>query len=208
MRPSLPIEVFAVAEGKLVAGTLCIGITEQNLAHYEQKWLPELLNRRREAPKLRAAGHDIAVVEDAHWDWAKKLLREHRAPLGFRSCALEVAGETEGLMQVELATHRSRANKNLNLAYVDYISIAPWNRPWPGQPPRFRGIGSILLREAVRTSLDAGFRGRIGLHALPGAVTWYRDKLKMKAFGADPDYQELHYFEFTEEQAKSFVTEK
>ena len=116
MRPHLPVEVLAVAERKLVAGTLFFGIGEQNLEHYEQKWLPELLRRQREAAKLRKAGHDIAVVEDAHWDWAKKMLREHRAPLGFRSCALEVADETEGLMQVELATHRSRANRNLNLA--------------------------------------------------------------------------------------------
>ena len=208
MRLSLPIEVVAVAEGELVAGTLFFGIADYNLEHYEQKWLPELLRRRRESLKLRAAGHQIAVVEDAHWDWSKKMLREHRAPLGFRSCALEVENETEGLMQVELATHRCRANKNLNLAYVDYMSIAPWNRPWPGQQPRFRGIGPILLREAVRASLDEGFRGRIGLHALPGAVTWYRDKLKMKSFGADADYQNLHYFEFTEEQAKQFMSEK
>ncbi len=208
MRPSLPIEVFAVADRKLVAATLFFGIADHNLEHYEQKWLPELLRRRREAAKLRKAGHEIAIVEDAHWDWAKKMLREHRAPLGFRSCAVEVAGETEGLMQVELATHRSRANRNLNLAYVDYISIAPWNRPWPEQPQRFKGVGSILLREAIRTSRDEGFHGRIGLHALPGAVTWYRDKLKMKAFGADLDYQGLHYFEFTEEQAKRFIAEK
>jgi hypothetical protein len=208
MRPSLRIEVFAVAEGEPVAATLFFGITDQNLEHYEQEWLPELLRRRRETAKLLKAGHDIAAVEDAHWDWAKKMLREHRAPLGFRSCAVEVAGETEGLMQVELATHRSRVNRNLNLAYVDYISIAPWNRPWPGLVQRFKGIGSILLREAVRTSMDEGFRGRIGLHALPGAVTWYRDKLKMKAFGADRDYQGLHYFEFTEEQAKQFIAGK
>ena len=208
MRPSLPIEVFAVAESKWVAGTLFFGIADYNLEHYEQKWLPELLKRRREALMLRKAGHEIAVVEDAHWDWAKKMLREHRAPLGFRSCALEVAEETEGLMQIELATHRSRANKNLNLAYVDYISIAPGNRPWPGEPQRFKGIGMILLREAIRASVDEGFRGRIGLHALPGAVTWYRDKLKMKAFGADPDYQGLHYFEFSEEQSRRFTDEK
>lgn len=208
MRPSLPIEVFAMAKQEWVAGTLFFGIAEHNLQHYEQKWLPELLKRRREAVKFLKAGQKIGMVEDSHWDWAKKMLREHRAPLGFRSCAVEVESETEGLMQVELATHRSRANKNLNLAYVDYVSIAPWNRPWPEQTPRFKAIGSILLREAIRASMDEGFRGRIGLHALPGAVTWYRDKLKMKAFGADLDYQGLHYFEFTEEQAKRFTDEK
>jgi hypothetical protein len=208
MRPDLPIEVFAVAEQKWFAGTLFYGIADHNLEHYEQKWLPELLSRRRETAKLLKAGHKIAPVEDGHWDWAKKMLREHRAPLGFRSCAVEVNGETEGLMQVELATHRSRASKNLNLAYVDYISIAPWNRPWPGQQQRFKGVGSILLREAIQTSMDEGFRGRIGLHALSGSVTWYRDKLKMEAFGTDPDYQGLNYFEFTEAQAKRFMSEK
>ena len=61
MRPSLPIEVFAVAEQKWVAGTLFFGIAEQNLEHYEQKWLPELLKRRREAVKLRKAGHDAPL---------------------------------------------------------------------------------------------------------------------------------------------------
>lgn len=208
MRRSLTVEVYAVAERKLVAGTLFFGIADRNLQHYEQKWLPELQKRRRETAKLHQAGHEIATVEDAHWDWAKKRLREQRAPLGFSSYAVEVAGETEGLMQLELATHRSRARASLHLVYVDYLSIAPWNRPWPGQPPRFRGIGSILLREAIRTSRDAGFRGRIGLHALPGAVTWYRDKLQMTAFAADPDYQGLHYFEFTEAQARRFLTGK
>jgi hypothetical protein len=149
----------------------------------------------------------MAVVEDSHWDWAKKMLREHRAPLGFRSCAVEVKGETEGLRQVELATHRSRANGNLNMAYVDYISISPWNRSVARATTTVQRHRSILLREAIRTSMDAGFRGRIALHAQPGAVTWYRDKLKMKAFGADQDYQGLHYFEFTDQQAKRFMNE-
>ena len=41
MRQRWPIEVFAVAERKLVAGTLFFGITGKNLEHYEQKWLPD-----------------------------------------------------------------------------------------------------------------------------------------------------------------------
>lgn len=37
MRRSLPVEVFAVAERKLVTGTLFVGIADRNLQHYEQK---------------------------------------------------------------------------------------------------------------------------------------------------------------------------
>ena len=59
MRPGLAIEVFAVAEQKWVAATLFVGIADHNLEHYEQKWLPELLKRRREAAKLLKAGHEI-----------------------------------------------------------------------------------------------------------------------------------------------------
>ena len=72
-----------MADGQWVAGALVSGIAERNLEHYEQKWLPELLRRRREAQKLRATRHEIAVVEDAHWDWSEKMLRERRVPLGF-----------------------------------------------------------------------------------------------------------------------------
>lgn len=58
--------------------------------------------------------------------------------------------------------------------YVDYLESAPWNLKNGVEPPRFLGVGTVLLIEAVRMSADAGFEGRVGLHSLPQAEAFYR----------------------------------
>lgn len=50
-----------------------------------------------------------------------------------------------------------------------------------------------------------GFGGRIGLHSLPQAETFYRDW--MTDFGRDPQHQGLRYFEMSESQPQAFLRE-
>jgi len=38
-----------------------------------------------------------------------------------------------------------------------------------GQPQRFRAVGTRLFEAAVLQSQEEGFRGRLGLHSLPGS---------------------------------------
>lgn len=56
---------------------------------------------------------------------------------------------------------------------------------------------------AIQQSFDEGFGGRIGLHDLPQAKTFYADTLGMTDFGADVTKQNLHYFELTEKLVRS-----
>ena len=63
------------------------------------------------------------------------------------SFAVECNGTTQGLMLIDLGSRRSkiRGEEGLPLVYIDYIAIAPWNRPVLMEEPKYKGIGSVLL---------------------------------------------------------------
>jgi len=117
-------------------------------------------------------------------------------------------GETQGLAQIDL-TKSARGASQLNkpMVYLDYLEVAPWNRPDLGNRPRFQGIGTALLSASVQLSIDEGFKGRTGLHSLPQAESFYR-RWGFTDFGPDPDYQNLAYFELTAVQARTFLEEE
>jgi hypothetical protein len=181
-------------------------IEESNLADVEQRWLPQIAERRKSISS--PADLALANLQDAHWDWRKKV-QERRAYLAYESFALECASVTQGLMLVE-TTHFGRlaAHKGLELVYIEYLATAPWNRHGFTSEPLYKGVGQILLAVAVSLSVDLGFRGRIGLHSLPQSEEWYRTICRMTDLGIDKDYPPgiLHYFEFTEAQASSFIS--
>src|SRR5690606_27231869 len=95
------------------------------------------------------------------------------------------------------------------LVYVDYLEIAPWNLRLPdiGQARRYRGVGGVLLREAILQSLDEGFHGRVGLHSLPQSERFYTD-CGMTGMARDAAKQNLLYFEMTREAATRYMESK
>ena len=93
------------------------------------------------------------------------------------------------------------------LIYVDYLESAPWNLKISGVAPRFIGVGTVLIAEAVHLSLDTGLEGRVGLHSLPQAETFYRSRCGMTDLGRDPRYFDLTYFEFAGQQAIRWLAE-
>ena len=98
---------------------------------------------------------------------------------------------------------RLDADRGQPLIYIDYLETAPrnWDIPEIGHKGAFRGIGSLLLWEAVRQSREEGFHGRIGLHSLPQAEGFYRQACRMTPFGGDAAKQNLLYFELSRQQA-------
>ncbi len=64
----------------------------------------------------------------------------------------------------------------------------------------FHSVGTVLLRTAIQASLDKGFDGRIGLHSLPQADSFYGHQ-GMTNLGPDADYQNLCYFEISADEA-------
>ena len=119
------------------------------------------------------------------------------------------AGVTQGMMLLDTTTERCRieTQRGKNLVYVKLVENAPWNRRELFSPPRYRGVGSTLVRAAVALSQYEEFRGRIGLHSLPQANSFYANTCGMTDLGIDPDpvHQGLRYFEMTPEQAEAFI---
>ncbi len=116
---------------------------------------------------------------------------------------------TQGMMILDTTTKRCRieAQRGKNLVYVRYLENAPWNQKELFDPPRYHGVGSILVRAAIELSRSEDFRGRIGLHALPQSNVFYAKTCEMSDFGVDtdPNYSPMRYFEMTPEQAEAFI---
>ncbi|TPK85695.1 hypothetical protein FJ936_09150 [Mesorhizobium sp. B2-4-13] len=184
--------------GKFEDATLFRGAGQENLAHFETRWRPMLEMRRLEAEQQGLSLHDINA-EDVHWDWGKKVLAAEEDPLILELFVLECGYSTQALMLVRkgglkcLCRHPEDLTNQL--IYVDFLATAPWNRPRLVAQPAYSGCGRILLAAAVSLSFDEEMKGRIGLHALPGAETYYRDKIRMTDLGPDEHYQNLRYFE-------------
>lgn len=196
------IYLLGVADGQPVEAELRDAIEQAQLDDWEQHWRPLVNSRlidliKRNVPQSQ-------WPQSLHWDWKRKMARV-QGLLAFQGFCVVAQGVTQGLMQIDLrqsAREQSQAGKPI--VYVEYLEVAPWNRPDMGTAPRLSGVGSALLAASIATSLDEGFKGRIGLHSLPQADDFYR-KAGMTDLGPDPQYQNLRYFEMTDEQARAFL---
>lgn len=191
-------------KGQLVEAVLIDGVSSDDVERAEAAWQPFLV---QELDKHRRTGNpEIRQLEHSHWDWRKK----HRATEGliaYRMFGVECDGEVQGLMLVSTAGHPCRIDdqKGKEQVYVDFVATAPWNSPMLVEAPRYGLVGRVLIATAVQLSLAEGFRGRIGLHALPQAETFYAQKCGMTDLGKDIKKQGLRYFEMTPVQAAGFL---
>ncbi|NCC62346.1 MAG: GNAT family N-acetyltransferase [Verrucomicrobiae bacterium] len=179
-------------------------ITEKQLADWEAEWVPELLNA---VQRLHRAGVPRQHwPQNRHWDWRRKS-EAFQGMLAYPCFSIVCGGLTQGMMIVDTTMKRCRigSQNGKNLVYIEYVENAPWNRRELYNPPRYRGVGSILVRAAIEISHEYGFKGRIGLHSLPQANSFYANKCGMTDLGADDSYQGLRYFEMTPELADAFV---
>ena len=175
----LPIQV-ETGSGAFVPGLICT-MSQEHLFQIETIW----------------KGMLIALQEpDKAWNWDYKLrLATHEAR--FEAYVVEIDGLAQGVILVETQWHRSQvaAAARPRLVYVEYLAAAPWNRREIEDPPDFVGVGRALMTFSRRRSAALGYEGRVGLHALPTAKGFY-DKLNMPDYGADPEQDELVYFEY------------
>jgi hypothetical protein len=179
------------------------GIDQQNLLDFEREWQPAFA--AQVSSDASAVERIAANAEDAHWDW-RRLAEIGANPLAYGIFAVECAGKTQGLMLVRKGSAFSRHpdHEHADLIYVDRLSTAPWNRPTLTETPLYKGVGQLLVGAAVNLSLDEELGGRIALHSLPGAESFYRDIVGMTDLGADIQKQGLQYFELSSAQAAKF----
>lgn len=204
-----PVALLNGATGVPEDAELLDGITDKQLADWEGAWIPELYEVIK---KLHGAGIPRDQwPQNRHWNWRNKT-QSFQEFLQYPCVSLVCQGMTQGMMIMDdTGLHHCLLPEQVgtSLVYVEYVEAAPWNRKELGfVPPRYRGVGSILIGVAIECSREWGYEGRIGLHSLPQADAWYADKVGMTDLGlghGDGDYKKLHYFEMTSEQADTFM---
>lgn len=181
----------------LVEAGLFDEITPAHLNLWDRAWVPAMQDYCAGAPPGEKP-------EDSHWDWRRKS-RAYRGMLGYSSFALVCRDELQGLMMTNDVTSARLAGQfGKPQIYVEFVATAPWNRPKLQDPPRYRGVGQVFILAAIETSCEAGFKGRIGLHSLPDAESFYEQRCGFHRLGPDSSHQNLTYFEMTETQADAF----
>lgn len=184
------------ASGETLEAELWDEIGERHLADVEEIWQPAL------TVLTRWSGREHRQ-ESSHWNWRAKMRRVRRSPIA-SSFAIVYRDVTQGVMIVDASrTARLEPDCGQGLVYVEYVEVAPWNRAGWKPDRMLQWIGTVLVRAAVNRSIELGFGGRIGLHSLPQADTFYRH-IGMTNLGVDAKYQNLCYFEMTSQQAIAF----
>ena len=177
-----PIQLLRVRDGQVVDAILT-EVTQKHLNDAATLW----------EPLLQGTG-----AEDEYWDWVAKSRRATLLP-GDELYAIECEGVTQGLMTIDVLKKRCQIESQLRrrLVYIRALATAPWNRPAITNPPTYKGVGGNLIDFALARSYELGCQGRIGLHALPTALGFYR-KLRVGLLycGSDPEEPDnLTYFE-------------
>jgi hypothetical protein len=158
----LPVNLVSGRDGQVVKATL-LSLAQNHVADFESLWSEQLQEFSQ---------------EDKYWDWAFKE-RWASSNANYECYAIEYNGQTQGLMMVETQWHPSQFYPGKRLLYIEALSVAPWNRRRIHQPPRFKAVGSALLAFSRLRSVELGYEGRVGLHALPDAEGFYERKKKI-----------------------------
>jgi len=165
--------------GEIVTGLLC-DLNDRHIADFETIWKGILI----------ATGQS-----DRDWNWNYKL-RQAQQAARYEAYAIEVENLTQGMVWLETQWHRSQLPQHHPIVYIEALATAPWNRRWLDDPPYLQGVGRTLLLFARQRSLELGYEGRAGLHALPGSEGFYR-RNQMPEYDADLDKEGLIYFEYS-----------
>jgi hypothetical protein len=145
--------------------------------------------------------------EHSHWNWVFKaelaLARRY-----YRLVGIEAGDGMQGLMTIAFHQKcRIAEQTNQGMVYIDYLSSAPWNLPQLTPTPRYKAIGQVLIASAIEASFKRGWQGRIGLHSLPQAESFYA-RCGMTDMGKDSAYEGLRYYEMTALQAENYVSRR
>lgn len=195
--------LFNVQTNSAEQAELIDAITEKQLADWEAEWVPETM---KAVQRLHRAGVEMARwPQSRNWNWKQKAAAV-KGFLAYPGFSVVCDGLTQGMMLAD-TTGRCKlsSQQNSELVYVHFLENAPWNRAELCNPPRYRGVGSILIRAAIELSIELEFKGRIGLHSLPQANSFYANTCGMTDLGPDLKKEGLRYFEMTSEQAQAFI---
>ncbi len=200
-----PVELVRREDDAFVEAILRDEMQPSDLIEVEKSWHPARVQLIQEL--MSQAIPTNQWPQSLPWDWARKAPQlQLLHAFGF---GIICEANWEGAILIRTATDFARLPEDNGkpIVYVDYLESAPWN--WRveaiGQNGQYKGVGSVLFRQAVRQSIVEGFKGRVGLHSLPQSEGYYEKVCGMTALGPDPNKQNLLYFEFTAENAHNYL---
>jgi GNAT superfamily N-acetyltransferase len=181
----LPIRLVRGIDLQVVDARLA-DLAERHIVDYETLWVEELQESQQ---------------EDKYWDWVYK--RSQSDVKGnYEGYAVEYESRTQGLMLIETQQHRSLLAPGERIVYIVALASAPWNRVRIHPLPTLKGVGLGLLLFARQRSVEIGYGGRMGLHALPRSERFYerqnmtRCEVDPEQYLVDPE-DNLAYFEYS-----------
>jgi hypothetical protein len=189
------IQIIRRADEMAVEAQLLSNLEATDLLLIERQWeSPRQIVHQR----LLAAGVDRRRwPQSLHWNWKGKAPLLGQLAIG--GYGIVHGSEWQAVCLVDCVSYSSRLPGHLGrpLVYLDFIETAPWNWTIPelGQFGVYGACGMILFDRVVQRSKEEGFRGRVGLHALPQAERFYEDRCGMVPLGKDASKQDLMYFE-------------
>ena len=135
----------------LVSASMIRNLASTRLEEIESRWKPA----REQMAQIREGS------EHGHWDWRNKIWSTESGR--HRLVAIECCGDVQGLMAIlSQPCPTALGVEGSPVLYVDYLEVAPWNLKGLPSPPRFLGVGTLLIAEAVRLSSILGGKGELG----------------------------------------------
>ncbi len=198
------IPLFDNLRQRIVDAWLVEGIGLDEIAKANAKWTRIKRQYRNDCKR-----NGLSFPEHSHWNWESKAEYSTLFDMIQTRFGIVCRGEIQGLMLVERLTQLTKLppDKGEPLIYIKFIEVAPQNLEPFANPRQFLGIGGQFISSAIRYSIEMGFGGRIGLHALPQAEQFYRSN-GMVEFDKDPLHENLRYYEFTCQQAQDHDSPK
>ncbi len=201
------VQIIDTQTGEPVDAEIFDEVALNHFIETQADWRPVVLAAARALSQQPNEG--LLIPRHFHWDWTRKEAELKLLAVTFYGLAC--GGKLQGIMKVETVAHSCRLPEQQGkpLVYIDYVESAPWNikklMVALGQPQRFRAVGTRLFEAAVLQSQEEGFRGRLGLHSLPGSEGFYINECGMTPVGRDPHKENLLWCEFTPEQAERYL---
>jgi hypothetical protein len=204
-----PVHIIDNRTGQPVEAELFDEVTVEHFIETQQEWRPLVLKAARQ---LVAHGSRELIPQHFHWDWTTKA--PELSVLANNFYGIRCENKLQGLMKLQTVGPFCRCRlpeqADKALVYVDYVEVAPWNLKTLaaalGEKPVYNAVGSRLVEAAVLKSKEEDCKGRVGLHSLPITELFYRKACRMTPVGRDSAKQNLLWFEYTPEQAESFLS--
>jgi len=161
--------------------------------------LTYIQDQKYDDERLREVLASISL-EDAHWRWSDKAL----VYCGDEYQWFHLYAEDKPQGACVIFHPKESSLSGREIFYVEYISVAPWNRKNLVRDREFKGVGRALLRETLKFSIGSlNLSPGFCLHSLPGAQNFYSQLQMIRV--AEQDKDRLIYFELPAASAEKLM---